>query len=219
MFLNRPCLFLLLALLLIGCSNSNRDSNLLIRQQAATIQSLNEETLRLNQELEQVLDDRKILFRAMEGLEKDFSGEVARGDVSLRMEERGLVVSVLDRVLFDSGKIKIKPSARGALSKLGDSFRGELAGYKIYVEGHTDNEPIRHSGWKSNWELSTSRATEVIHYFAQQEIIASERFAACGFSEFRPLESNDTLEGRQRNRRVEIVISPQKVDPDEVTPA
>ena len=84
----------------------------------------------------------------------------------------------------------------------------------IGIEGHTDNEPIEYSGWKSNWELSTARALSVLHYLADQEGIAPQRLSAVGYGEYKPVASNDTKEGRRLNRRVEIVILPKitKVD-------
>ena len=80
----------------------------------------------------------------------------------------------------------------------------------IYVEGHTDNDPIRHSGWKSNWELSTARSTEVIHYLAEQANVEPQRLVAAGYSEFHPVAVNDNPAGKQKNRRVDIIISPRK---------
>ena len=81
---------------------------------------------------------------------------------------------------------------------------------KIGVEGHTDNEPIKHSQWKSNWELSSQRALSVVHYLEQRGVIP-ERLSAIGYGEYQPITSNDMVEGRQINRRVEIVILPKTV--------
>ena len=81
--------------------------------------------------------------------------------------------------------------------------------FNVGIEGHTDNQPIKLSGWKTNWELSSSRALSVLHYLVKQKGIAPERLSANGYGEFHPVDSNDTKEGRQLNRRVEIVILPQ----------
>ena len=129
----------------------------------------------------------------------------------MEMQERGLVVTVLDRVLFDPGKAEIKDSARTTLDKVADVLKSRVPEHLVYVEGHTDNDPIRYSGWRSNWELSTARATEVIHYFVESQAVNPTRLIASGFGEFHPVAGNDTLEGKVRNRRVEIVITPKKI--------
>ncbi len=128
--------------------------------------------------------------------------------VSLSMEERGLVITFLDEVLFDSGKAKIKADASVPLDKVASVITSEASDLDIGIEGHTDNVPIKYSGWKSNWELSTARATSVLHYLIEKGV-SPARLAAIGYGEFRPVTSNDTVEGRGKNRRVEIVILPQ----------
>lgn len=128
--------------------------------------------------------------------------------VSLSMEERGLVITFLDEVLFDSGKAKIKADASVPLDKVASVITSEASDLDIGIEGHTDNVPIKYSGWKSNWELSTARATSVLHYLIEKGV-SPARLAAIGYGEFRPVVSNDTAEGRNKNRRVEIVILPQ----------
>jgi chemotaxis protein MotB len=155
------------------------------------IQSLQEEVDRLSQiqaELEKKL-------KGIEG-------------VSLNMEDRGLVITFLDEVLFDSGKTKIKSEAYPALDQVADVITAKAADLNVGIEGHTDNEPIKYSGWKSNWELSTARATSVLHYLVEKGVVP-EKLAATGYGEYRPVVSNDTPEGRRKNRRVEIVIVPK----------
>ncbi|MFA5038273.1 MAG: OmpA family protein [Candidatus Omnitrophota bacterium] len=128
--------------------------------------------------------------------------------VSLSMEDRGLVITFLDEILFDSGKAKIRSEAFSALDKVTSVITSKAPDMNIGVEGHTDNVPIKYSGWKSNWELSTARATAVLHYLVEKGV-APENLAAIGYGEFRPVASNDSAEGRRKNRRVEIVILPE----------
>ncbi len=80
----------------------------------------------------------------------------------------------------------------------------------VYVEGHTDNQPIRMSAWRSNWELSTARAMEVVHYFIEAGNLNPRRLAATGYGEFHPVADNGAPEGMSKNRRVEIIVSPKK---------
>ncbi len=79
----------------------------------------------------------------------------------------------------------------------------------VAVEGYTDNEPIKYSGWKSNWELSSARALAVVHYFIDRQGLDPVRLRAVGFGEHHPVASNDAPEGRRQNRRVEVVILPK----------
>lgn len=142
-------------------------------------------------------------------LEDRLQGEIGEKQVSLKMQERGLVITVVGDLLFDSGKAKIRSEAYEVLDKVARVLKENVPGYNVGIEGHTDNIPIRHSGWKSNWELSSARALSVLHYLVNEKDISPERLSANGYGEFRPVAPNDTREGRQLNRRVEIVILAQ----------
>lgn len=196
-----------------GCAK-NRDLELVNEQQAATIAALGNEVARLNEELDALYRSREDLLRAQGDLEEKMKSEMASGNLSVSMQERGLVVTVLDSVLFDSGKAELKEDSAATLDKVGSILSGKIANNLVYVEGHTDNVPIRYSGWRSNWELSTARATEVVHYFIEKLGIDPRRLGATGYGEFQPVEANDTEAGKQKNRRVEIVISPKQFAPE-----
>ena len=130
-------------------------------------------------------------------------------DISVGFDERGLIVRVLDTVLFDSGKAKLRKEAYALLDQVGQVLNTDVAAQPIAVEGHTDNEPIQHSGWKDNWELSLARARSVLTYVVQERHVAPARVSAVGYGEYRPIASNETPEGRRANRRVEIVVLPR----------
>lgn len=125
------------------------------------------------------------------------------------MMEKGLVITVVGDMLFDSGKSKIREEAYPLLDKVAYVLKENMAGFNIGIEGYTDNVPIRHSNWKSNWELSTARSLSVLHYLVKEKGISPQRLSAIGFGEYRPVASNETKEGRSLNRRVEIVIQPK----------
>lgn len=201
---------LIIALAVSGCGKTS-DLERVNQEQSQTIKGLNKEIARLNAELEELIKSREDLARAKSDLEKQLSGELASGNLTLSMQERGLVVTVLDRVLFASGKADLMEGSKVTLDKVAEILNGKVRQHMVYVEGHTDNVPIRLSGWRSNWELSTARATEVIHYFVDQNSVNPHRIAATGYGEFHPVASNDTDSGRLKNRRVEIVISPKKM--------
>ncbi len=153
----------------------------------------------LSQQLEE-------LRRTKAELERQLQKEIARGDVSITMGKRGLVVTVVAEVLFDSGKAKVKPQGQTVLNKVANVL-GPLS-EDIAIEGHTDNVPIKFSRWKSNWELSTQRALNVLHYFEDDKGVNPQRLSATGYGPYHPVASNDTPEGKQMNRRVEIIILP-----------
>jgi chemotaxis protein MotB len=125
------------------------------------------------------------------------------------MMKKGLVITVVGDVLFDSGKAKIRPAAYPILDKIAVVLKENVPQLNVGIEGHTDNEPIKYSGWKSNWELSTARALSVLHYLVDNKGISPDRLSAIGYGEYHPVASNLAKEGRQLNRRVEIVILPQ----------
>lgn len=142
-------------------------------------------------------------------LEERLKQEITDEQVSLAMAEKGLVISFVADVLFDSGKAKIKPQVYSTLDKVTRILVENVPENNIGIEGHTDNEPIKYSGWKSNWELSTARALSILHYLIDEKGISPLRVSAIGYGEYRPVTSNATKEGRQLNRRVEIVILPK----------
>lgn len=193
-----------------ACSRG-KEYEALNREQARVIAGLNQEVGRLQDDLNRLKESKGDLEKAKAELENKLKEELANGGLSVAMGERGLVVTVLDRVLFDSGKAELKESAKSTLDKVASVLKTQVPLHIVYVEGHTDNDPIRYSGWRSNWELSTARATEVIHYFIDSQEVKPDRLIATGFGEFHPVASNETLDGKARNRRVEIVISPKKL--------
>lgn len=142
-------------------------------------------------------------------LEDRFSQEIKDKQVRLEMMEKGLVVTVVGDLLFDSGKAKIRSEAYPVLDKVALVLEENVPQLNVGIEGHTDNEPIKYSGWKSNWELSAARALSVLHYLVNEKGISPDRLSAIGYGEYNPVTSNDTKDGRQLNRRVEIVILPQ----------
>ena len=148
------------------------------------------------------------LERAKQELESRLKNEINDKEVKVEMLARGLVITFVAEVLFDSGKAQLRKDAFPKLDKVAGVLNTTVADLNVGVEGYTDNEPIRKSGWKSNWELSSARALSVLHYLSQKNV-SEPRLAAIGYGEFKPVALNTTKEGRQKNRRVEIVILPK----------
>ena len=125
-------------------------------------------------------------------------------DITLVYSAQGLVMRLSDRALFDLGVAIISPQAIPLLKKVGDIIA--RTDFKVRIEGHTDNLPIKTSQFPSNWELSTARAVNVLRYFLGTGQISSRRLSAVGFGEFQPIVPNDSTEHRAQNRRVEIIF-------------
>ncbi len=160
------------------------------------------------QEISNLKRELSELERAKAELENRLKKEINDKEVSIQMLERGLVITFVSEVLFDSGKATLKEDAKGKINKIADVLETTVRDLKVGIEGHTDNVPITRSGWKSNWELSAARSMSVLHYLIDNQGLEPNRLSATGYGEFHPVDSNDTKEGRQKNRRVEIVILP-----------
>ncbi len=157
----------------------------------------------LEKELEELKNTKGLLEQSLEK-------EIKDKQVRLSMEEKGLVITFVSEVLFDSGKDILKPTSLASLSKVAKILVNNVPENNIGIEGYTDNVPIKYSKWKSNWELSAHRALSVLEYLETQGV-SPQRLSASGYGEYHPVASNDTAEGRQMNRRVEIVILPKTV--------
>lgn len=128
---------------------------------------------------------------------------IDRGMITVRRTELWIEVEINSDILFGTGSATLDVHARDTLSRLAQVLDDVPNG--VRVEGHTDNLPIATAQFPSNWELSAARAASVVHLFADQGL-QPERLAMVGYGEFRPRDDNDTQEGRNRNRRVMVII-------------
>ena len=136
-------------------------------------------------------------------IEASMADLVDDGLIQVRRDKRWIEVEIKSSILFDSGSAGLSASSAPVLRKLADKFKG--LDNVIHVEGFTDNVPINNFEYLSNWELSAARASSVVHLFTRLGI-QPKRLAAIGYGEFRPVASNDTVDGRAKNRRVVLVI-------------
>lgn len=129
-------------------------------------------------------------------------------DIQIDVEKTVVYISIADKLLFRSGSAIVSDRAKEVLGKVAEvvSAQPEM---EVMVEGYTDNKPINTAAIKDNWDLSVKRATSVVRVLQNSFSIAPERLIAAGRSEYMPLETNDTAEGRARNRRTRIVLMPK----------
>jgi len=140
---------------------------------------------------------------------EEYADSIGLGSqIVLSVEERGLVIRFMDNVLFDSGKADLKPESIEILKSIAEILnREEFEERLIKIEGHTDTDPIIYSqDFPTNWELSATRATNVLRYLVEEEKIEGSRVSSSGYSFYRPIAPNDTKENKAKNRRVDIVI-------------
>ena len=143
-------------------------------------------------------------------IESSLKEQIAQKDIKLEEIEGKLKVTFVDKILFDSGSVMIKPKGQEVILKLADSFR-DNKDQNIGVEGHTDDVQIGAAlldRFPTNWELSAARATAVVRFLQEKGYIAPERLTASGFGFYRPVATNETPEGREQNRRIEIILVP-----------
>lgn len=135
------------------------------------------------------------------------------GKVNTNIDERGLVISLQDTVLFASGSDKVEDSQRGIISKIGTILK-DTSNF-IRVEGHTDNVPIKNAKFSSNWMLSSARSCNVVEVLISDSKISETRLSSLGYGEHRPISSNSTTEGKAKNRRVDIIVLSSKYNETE----
>ena len=124
--------------------------------------------------------------------------------VQVSQKKEGVYLTLADKLLYDVGRADLKPDALPILDRVAQVLTS--TSFDLRVEGHTDNVPIHTLQFPSNWELSTTRAVSVIRYLVEVKKIPPARLSAVGYGEFKPMASNETSEGRQSNRRVEMVL-------------
>jgi chemotaxis protein MotB len=177
-------------------------------------EALGAENIRLAQELADAQKAReekvKELSSTYDQLVDKMKGEIAKGQVTISELKGKLTVNMVDAILFDSGKAEIKTEGLVVLGKVIEILKA-VNDKAIRIEGHTDAMPIAGSlaqRYPTNWELSAARAINVARYL-QKESINPSLLSAAGFGEFKPVADNATVEGRAKNRRIEIVLVPK----------
>jgi chemotaxis protein MotB len=164
----------------------------------------NKSVIKLQNKVIGLLDDTK------KTIATSLKDEIAAQQVELVETEDTFKVVFVDKILFDSGSVKINEKGKTLLLTFAESIR-QRNDQSVLVEGHTDNMPLSASlktRFPSNWELSVARAAAVARFLHKEGRLKPQRLSARGYSYFRPVASNKTQEGRRQNRRIEIILSP-----------
>jgi chemotaxis protein MotB len=137
-------------------------------------------------------------------LEEALGAEIQKHEIEMRVTPEGLVVSLREVGFFRTGDATLLTGGQSTLTRIAKVLNAK--GFHIRVEGHTDDVPMHNGHFKSNWELSTARATEVVSLLIEKYGFDPSQISAAGYAEYRPIARNDTEEGRKTNRRVDVVV-------------
>ena len=191
-----------------------------LKDAEARYQKLEEDSQRVAGELKQTVAEKEKIESELKSLQSDLSKklepEIQEGNVRIRRRGQDLVLDMADQILFDVGQAEVNERGKKVLAQVAQSVRA-LTTYSFEVAGHTDSTrvvtPATQERFPTNWELSTARATNVVRFLEERGKIPGARLGASGFAEFRPAASNASEEGRQKNRRIEILMRPRGGSP------
>ena len=204
------CLFLSLMVLFVGCAElkSLREERVVMNQRIEELQRERDDLdSRYNlseQEKAELIEERDRLENARRSMEERLQGSGA----SVRIKEGKISVMLPSSILFNSGQTKLKKAAKNSLKKVCNVLKKDFPNATIRIEGHTDSDPLKRTKnvYKSNWELSALRASNVLHYLVDSCRLDPKKLYIAGFGKHQPVASNKSKGGKKKNRRVEIVI-------------
>ena len=177
-----------------------------LRTERTTLETNLTETQRALEELREREAQQQARLATFRQMLERFRAMMESGRLRVRVVRNRMVIELPDNVLFDSGAAELKAEGQATLIEIVQVLRS-IEGRQFQVAGHTDNVPIRSRRFPSNWELSGARAVTVARFMIDQSMPA-DRISAAGYADTQSIETNDTEEGRQRNRRIEIALVP-----------
>lgn len=183
--------------LLASGQNENKKLNANLQDREKTIAELQKMIAQQNQKVKNLLSSVK---DALLGFSSD--------ELTVREEGGKVYVAMSDKLLFESGKAIVNEQGRAALGKLAEVLNRQTD-IDVYIEGHTDNVPIKTAVFQDNWDLSVIRATSVVRILTETYGVNPLQIQPCGRGEFKPVDVNTTPEGKARNRRTEIIMAPR----------
>jgi chemotaxis protein MotB len=185
-----------------------------LRNRVADLQTIRDQLEKSSTDLKQQVQEKEKELAGLHSTQAELLGqlkqEVADRQVQIEQIKDQLRVEMVDEVLFDSGEAVLKPAGVNVLRKVGGVLK-KVENRRIEVQGHTDNVPIVGALTKrfpTNWELSAARATNVARFLQDETQVDPLLLSAAAYSQYRPRDSNDSDEGRRKNRRIEILLGP-----------
>ncbi|WP_424493968.1 OmpA/MotB family protein [Salinimicrobium sp. GXAS 041] len=172
-----------------------------------SLESIKEKDMKI-QRMQDAITKKDSVTLALVTSLKGVLGNMNDEDIQINVEKGVVYVSISDKLLFQSGKYNITERAREVLGKVATVVKNR-PDIEFMVEGHTDDQPIRNAVLQDNWDLSVKRATSVVRVLQEEFGVQPQRMTAAGRSYYVPVASNETAEGRAKNRRTRIVILPK----------
>ena len=190
--------------LLASGQNENQKLNANLAQKISELQD-REKTIA---ELQKMIDQQKKKVKDLLSSVKDALLGFSSDELTVREQDGKVYVAMSDKLLFESGKAIVNQQGREALGKLAQVLNKQTD-IDVYIEGHTDNVPIKTAVFQDNWDLSVIRATSVVRILTQTYGVNPLQIQPCGRGEYKPVDVNTSSEGRARNRRTEIIMAPR----------
>lgn len=172
-----------------------------------SLESIKEKDMKI-QRMQDAITKKDSVTLALVTSLKGALGNINDEDIQINVEKGVVYVSISDKLLFESGKYNVTPRAKEVLGKVATVVKNR-PNIEFMVEGHTDDKPIRNAVLQDNWDLSVKRATSVVRVLQEEHGVEPQRMTAAGRSYYVPVASNETAEGRAKNRRTRIVILPK----------
>ncbi|WP_294677721.1 OmpA family protein [uncultured Fluviicola sp.] len=196
---------------LSGQENINENQSAELSQKERDLQNKNkdlQEKERMLREMQAIIARQDEMTKKLNQTLRDALVGFNSDELTMEIRDGKVYVSMSDKLLFKSGSNAVEPKGVEALKVLADVLN-KNPDIQILVEGHTDNVPIKTAVYKDNWDLSVARATSITRMLNEKYGVAATRMTASGRGEYFPKASNDTAEGKAKNRRTEIILSPK----------
>jgi chemotaxis protein MotB len=172
-----------------------------------SLESIKEKDMKI-QRMQDAITKKDSVTLALVTSLKGALGNINDEDIQINVEKGVVYVSISDKLLFESGKYNVTERAKQVLGKVATVVKNKPS-IEFMVEGHTDDQPIRNAVLQDNWDLSVKRATSVVRVLQEEFGVEPQRMTAAGRSYYMPIASNETADGRAKNRRTRIVILPK----------
>ncbi|KQL32459.1 MULTISPECIES: flagellar motor protein MotB [Bacillaceae] len=164
-----------------------------------------------NEQSSAYIEDQQALSEIQDSVDEYIAVNALEKQFATQLTDEGLLVTIRDSILFDTGEAEVNPQYRQIAEDISDLLVFDPPRH-VVITGHTDNVPISSSEFSSNWELSVMRSVNFLKILVNNNTIDPLYFSAKGYGEFKPVAKNDTAEGRAKNRRVEVLIQPRVLE-------
>lgn len=184
--------------------SENEKLNTILQEKMAQLEE-REETIN---NLQNMIDAQNEKVQALLSSVQDALMGFGSDELSVKLKDGKVYVAMSDKLLFESGSARVDKRGKEALAKLAEVLNKQND-IDVYIEGHTDNKPINTVQFKDNWDLSVVRATSVVRILTKEYGVSPLQIQPSGRGEYMPVASNETAEGRAKNRRTEIIMAPK----------